>query len=215
MIGRAERDQTYFRVSRTLGDGLDSPDDLLLCALSQGAINHARLTKTTSLGAAAHDLDHPPVVDRLHVGHNQALGCGRQRVDHALDHGHLCLGHGRDDGLQPAVVGVGDLVEARYIDAGHLGQLPKCVFLVRAPLSCTIEGVNHLQDSLIRLADDKGVDEIDHRLGLVGATSPSDDQRHALVSLGGADGQPSQIQHVEHIGQVQFVGQAEPNEVER
>ena len=71
--------------------------------------------------------------------------------------------------------------------------------------------VRKLDDRVLAFAEDEGVDEPGHRLGVEGAAAPGNDERMLLRAVGGKERDAAQVQHVEdvRVGQLVLEGEAE------
>ncbi len=67
--------------------------------------------------------------------------------------------------------------QRRNVDARDLGQEPEQVLPRRGGALPARHRVADLVDDLLALADDEGVEEIGHRLRIVGAGSAAEDER--------------------------------------
>ena len=119
----------------------------------------------------------------------------------------------RRDGGHHAVLPVGHLIERRHIQAGDTGggyqQFPPAPPLVPG---AAVE-LQQLQQHVLPLTQAKDVDKGRHGLGVVGAGAACNDQGTLLPSVRRAQGQPGQVQHIEHIGVGQFIAQGKADYV--
>lgn len=107
------------------------------------------------------------------------------------------------------------LVELRRIDrrdgSGSLEDhlVPGGMLLLHAG-----DKLHQLRQRLFAIADDEQVDEIGHRLGRVRQCIAGNDDRVLLAALIGMDGDLGQVQHRQHVGNADFVGQGEAHDIE-
>ena len=73
--------------------------------------------------------------------------------------------------------------------------------------------LGYFKKNFLSLADVEQIKEVSHRLGIVGARSAADHQRIVLASLGGAERNFCQIQHVQHVGVAHLVLQGKAEEI--
>ncbi len=79
---------------------------------------------------------------------------------------------------------------------------------------CALQDIDDLVDDFLALADDKGIDEGVHRLGVHGGVSAGDDDRVPLVALRRPHRDARQVEHVERVGVERLVGQGKADQVE-
>lgn len=196
--------------------------DLFHRPLAHGAEDHAGLAEAAAARAAAHDFNGGAVVDDVDVGHDELRHRGRHDGNDALHHRLGSVWLGRTDGGDDAVGAVACLVKGGYIDAGDLGEhLPKpaaglcrqvCAALT-LPFPLFMH-VDDLEDHLFAFADDHGVEECAHRLRVVTAGAAGDHERVGSVAVGGAQGEPGQVEHSQDVGVELLVGKREGEYVE-
>ena len=103
--------------------------------------------------------------------------------------------------------------QRRDVDAFHLlqglPQLPAGA-AVRLPIR---HQRRQLQDDFFPVAQDQGVKEGRHRLGVETGGAAADDHRVAVVAVRGQQRHPAQVQHVQEVGIAQLVLEAHPQQV--
>ena len=72
MIGGRKRKQTDIFISSCSQSVFDDLQDFLNCSFAYRTVDHTSMAESAAAGAAAHDLDREAVMDRLHIGDNQA-----------------------------------------------------------------------------------------------------------------------------------------------
>jgi len=141
------------------------------------------------------------------------------RVVQVRDDGPLHGLAARDQGLErtprPLV-----LEQRRDVHAGQPGQLQQ----QPAPGLARVPGLGQAQENLgqqgLAVAQDHQVEEGRGGLGVAGAAAPGHDQRRSLAQgrlrrpVRGAEGNPRQVEHVQHVGEAQFVRHVEAHGVE-
>ena len=138
---------------------------------------------------------------------------------HILHHtlAHLLRGAGAlpdPHFLQCAVLPVHRLIKRRDIDPRDLGGLLKELLLGPALLPGLAVELDVLQGDLLALAHHEQVNEGGQGLRIIGAGPPRHDQRGQLRPVGGAQGQPRQIQHIQHIAVRHLIAQGKADDVE-
>ena len=71
----------------------------------------------------------------------------------------------------------------------------------------------NLQDRLLAVTEENGVEEVGQRFGVVGAGTAPDDQRGAFAPVRGTKRNPAQFQHVQDIGIGEFVLEGEADNI--
>ena len=187
-------------------------------ALTHGAVEEACLTEPTAAHAAAQHLDAGTVLDGTHHGHHKVGGRGKlvQVLDDGL--GDAC----RDarlvggDGLDPAVLAVGHIVERRDVDAGDLCNAQQQFLFGDAALLFGLFDLGADGGQLIfALAQLDHIKEVRNGLRVAGAGAARHDQRPALVAVPGIERDARQIQHGQDVGIGKLVLQRKAHRVKR
>ena len=121
---------------------------------------------------------------------------------------------GGGDGLDGAVLVVGNFIQAGHVQARHLGGIlqklrPAPAFLLPLPVQ-----VDHLQRHVLPFAQGEDVDEIRQRLPVVHAGAASHDDGVVLAPLVAVEGDVGQVQHIQHVGVGHLVAQGEAHKIE-
>ena len=120
----------------------------------------------------------------------------------------------RGDRRHGAILVVGDGIEGGHIKPRHLGRSHQQILTgPPLPAGALIEP-DELHGHILTLAQGEDVHKGRQRLRVVGTGAAGDDQGGVLVPVGGAQGQPGQIQHVEHVGVGHLIAQGEADDVE-
>ena len=203
IVADGKRGKGYFLKARVLIKALSLTAEHLGCLFTDGAVDHSRLTEAASAHASAVDLQHYSLLNRLDVGDDHILG--EEGFIEILHYRlcHLC-GHVLIDGgicLYRSVFVVGNVIERRDVDS-----LPQLCRLVEECLSCVCSLVLHLyvepcerHKGFLALSDRKAIEEVSHRLGVIGAGAAADDDRVVLPSVRCAEGYICKLQHIQNI----------------
>ena len=116
----------------------------------------------------------------------------------------------------PAVGEVVDLVEGWNVDPARARQ-PKqdLVTTTRTTLGLPRrEQVGHLQDSLLAVAHDRGVDEVRRRLGVERRMTPRDDDRVIVAAIARMQGYAGKVERGQQVRVAELGGERDPEEVE-
>ena len=104
------------------------------------------------------------------------------------------------------------LVVAYFIERGNVDTLNASRRLVKIRLLGIASLLLHLDvesaklgKHLLTLSDIEEVKEICHGLGVISARAATDDYRHAVVSVTGAQRQSRKVEHIEHVGVAHLV----------
>ena len=226
MIAAAQGEQPHLGIACGCDQLAYSLDRLLHGALADRAIDHACLAEPTSPAASPLYLHHPAIVNNPHGGNDRFRRWGHEPGHDPLAHAYPTMGHpprhlsGQGfEGRKGTIIIVDGVVQARNIDAGNASQMKEQVSsrLHRSrpgtgPVAA--HALKQLNQHLLSLADHKEIEKARHWLRIVGAASASDDQRHLGPSFAGQHRDTAQVQHVEHIAEVELVLQAETDHIE-
>ena len=199
-----------------VADGLPAvPGQHLPAPAAHRAVDVPRLAEPAAPDAPTEHLQGNPVVDDLRGGDDGFGGVvgAVHVVDHPFDHllrRALPGGNGPDG----AVGVVGYVVEGGDVDPLYAGGLPEEAGLVPALPLGPAEERRHLRQQLLPLADEGQVDKVRHGLGVVHSGAPGDDQGPEVRPVLAAQGQPGQIQHVQHSGIGHLVAHREADHIE-
>ena len=108
------------------------------------------------------------------------------------------------------------VVKGRHIVSLLLGQLLQQPLLA-AGLALLLPGDNRIGRQLRRLfrfAEEKDVNIIGQRLGIVGTGAAGGDEGHILSPVLGKKGNAGQIQHIQDIGKAHFILKGEADHIE-
>ena len=192
-------------------DLVNGGHDFVDRSLANRTGDHTRVTKTAAARAAAHDLDRRAIMHRIDVGHNElgeGLGQGDDNsLQNALRYARF-IGRYRPHG---AVVMVFDIVEARHVHALNLGDFSQLIVTGEATNLAKSRG--DFNDDLLTFANDKGIDEIRHRLGIEAGVPARDDQGIAFITIAAENGHAGQINHVQGVGVELLVWQTDAKQV--
>ncbi len=192
VVTAGQRQQPDLFVSGVADDGIYRSQHLLHGTLTHGAGDHSRVTKPATARATSLNLNRRAIVRYPHKGDDKS---GRRRWQHrhdALGDRELRLLSDRSnlgDCPLPLVV---YLVQTRYVYPLDPRQFPQ-LFLSRT-FAQAMHHVGDLDDHLFPFTNDEQVDEIAHRLRVVGGVPASDDQRKPFVARGRQQGHPGQVQ---------------------
>src|SRR5579875_176884 len=108
-------------------------------------------------------------------------------------------------------------IEARRIAARNLGKLQEK--LLPRKMAIAFKAGYELLKNLFRLSDNKEVYKGGHRLWVKGAVPAGDDDGVGFsiglepISVARTHGNAAEVQHVEHVGVREFIGEGKPDEV--
>ena len=134
-------------------------------------------------------------------------------MDDALGHHSRRAVTGRD-GADRAVVMVGDVVQAGDIDAVQVGGSTEEFRLAPALTPRLAVQLHQLHGDVLALAQAHQVDEVGDGLGVVHSGAAGDHQRGQAVTLGAAQGDLRQIQHVEDGGEGHLIAHGKGHDIE-
>jgi len=163
-------------------------------------VNHAGLAVTAAPGAAAGNLHVEAVVDNL-TGGDQGEGWEGYAVQIVQDPlGHSTPAPLGDDGPRhPGLVEVHGK-HRRDVDAFQLLQgLPQLAAGAAVGLPIRHQR-RQFQNDFFPVAQDQGVKEGRHRLGVEAGGAATDDHRVAIVAVRGQKRHAPQVQHVQEVG---------------
>ena len=117
------------------------------------------------------------------------------------------------DGGHPTVWGVGDRIQGGHIEPGNLGGLLEELRLgPPLPLGFAVE-LDHLHGDVFPLAERDDIHEGGQGLWVIHAGAAGDHQRGQAGAVLAAQGNPSQVQHVEYIGVGHLIAQGKADDV--
>ena len=172
--------------------------------LAHGAIQEARLTEPAAAHTAAQHFNAGAILDGTHHGHNKV--CWRSKLVQILDDG---LGDDRRDarlvggnGLDPAVLKVGHIVEGGDVDPGESLQMRRSSsFLGDAALFLgTLDLGADGRQLVLTLTQLDDIKEICNGLRVAGAGAARHDQGPVLVAVLCVERNVRQIEHCQNVG---------------
>ena len=219
VVGAAQAEQADLLVAgrldalqHHLADALDRP-------LAHRPGDHARLAEPAAARAPAEDLDAVALVDRLGQRHQGLL-----RVRPLVEVHDRVLGDAVRDpvpvGRHPLDAAVGqvvDVVKPWYVDISGLGE-PEQQLLATARAALGLEGAGDggdVENCLLAVAENCGVDEVGDRLGVEGAVPADEDDRVVVRPWPGVERDAGEVERVEHVGVAQLGAEADAEDVER
>ena len=215
VIAAGQRGKGHFLIARGVFQLFRLGKQGFQAPFAHGTIEHARLAEAAALGAAAHDLQHDAVMDGFGIGHHEGLGIGG-----AVQIPHDALAHNGGsrvvDGMEVregAVVVIAYLIESGNIDALDPGQCPQGVQAGKPRLFALAHAGNGLHHHFLAVADLEHVHKGGQGLGIVSAGTARHDDG-AVLTIPGIQGDPSQVQHLQHVGIAHFILQGEPHDIE-
>ncbi len=218
VVGAGERQQADLLEAGLADAVLDHRADGLDGPLAHRAGDHAGLAEAAATGAAAEDLDREALVHRLGERHERVGRVGplvevHQRVLAHPERDARTVGH---HGLDRAVGGVGDVVEARDVDvAGHREAAQQLLATARTVLGLPLaHHVGDREHDLLAVAEHRGVDEVGDRLGVEGGVAAGDHDGVVLGPVGGVQRDAGEVEGVEHVGVAELGGEAQAEQVE-
>ena len=172
-------------------------------AFAGGAVQDARLTETATPGTPAGDFEAEAVVDRTERDHLLFGIGGPVKISHDTASGRRQIRFQRRE----HAVGV-MRVQRRRIDAGNVDG-----FLDKARTApAFFAGLDHevaqFRDHLLAFAEEHEVHERGERFRGNGASAARDDEGPAeqiVPAIGGAERDAGKFQHVQYVGEAQFM----------
>ena len=218
MVGRGQREQAHLGKAGGRQPALHHLAHTGDRALADRPGDHPGLTEAAAPGAAPEDLHAHPLVDRFGKRHQRLLGIGPLVEVHDRvfgdPPGHPGFGGGHP--ADPAVGQVAHVIEARHIDIAALGQTAQqFTAAARSPGPLPVrDDVGDLQDGLLAVTDNGGVDEVGNGFGVEGRMATDDDQGLRLTSIGGVQRDAGQIEGVEEVGVPELGGKGDTEDIE-
>ena len=218
VVADGQGGEGHLLIARGLEDGAALAVHHLGGLLTDGAVDHARLTEAAAADTAATHLYGDAILHRLDVGHDHLVGEGGlvQVLDDALGDGGGDVIVDGSIGLDGAVLVVGDGVEGGDVDAlnGSRGLVEEGGAGIGALVLHLDVEADDLGEHLLALTDVEEVEEIRHGLGVVGAGAAADDEGTVLAAVSRAEGDFCQLQHIQHGGVAHLVLEGEAQEIE-
>ena len=124
------------------------------------------------------------------------------------------FGHDR---LDLPVLGVGDVVELRDVDAAADRQPAQQLVAPAGPV-LGLPLADHLGDrehDLLAVTEDGRVQEVGDRLGVEGGVAAGEHDRVLVAAVGRPERDPGEVEGVEHVGVAELGGEADAQHVER
>ena len=218
VVGGRERRQGHLVVARRIEERARQRFERLGTALAHGAVCHARLTEAAAACAAAEKLQHEAVVHDAEVRHDGLFQKGRgiEILDDApidLRRSRLIEDAKPREHAPRIVLG---RVKGRHINSRN----PRSAAQETAPaVQATLllpgnQGVAHLDDDFLAVAEHEEVEEVGDRLRIVYARAAADDEGLLVRALRRMERQPCEVKHVERVRDEKFVLQREAKDVE-
>ena len=208
MIRGGQAGEAQFIVAGVVAEHPGAVADELGRTLPEGAVNLSRLTEPAAAHAAAQHLHAGAVLHRAHHGHHEIFRRGViVHVDDGLGDPFRHTGTVGADALHPAVLQIAHIIKGRHIYAGNFGQRQQQCFLVPAQLFALLHRGADVLQHLFAFAQLHDVKEIRHRLRVADAGAARDDERPALIPVGGAQRDAGQPEHGQHIGVAKLIFQ--------
>ena len=172
------------------------------------------LTEAAAARAAAEQLDHCAVEHDIGRRNDKGLRIihGIQILDNALLHQRRRAVRRRDT-VDRAVLAIRNLVERRHIHALDLRRLYEKFLLTPALAFCLAVQVGKLEHDFLAVTDHEQIDKIAERLRVIGARAAA---CHNMLEVGAFPGQhryAAQIEHVEDVGEGQFILQRKSDDI--
>ena len=217
IIRRRQRSQAHFIVARAVHEISRHLFEFFLGALPRRTIADTRLTETAATGTAAEKFQHGAVMDDIHEGHQRTLhahGLVHILADPLIDKRFGIFMQGFKL-FKIAIRRIFRLVEGRHIDALHRQQaFEETSAPADTPgLFPCDKSLGYLNDYFFALAHDKEIEEVGYRLHIVDAGAAAHDKGHILAAVFAPEGNPRQIQHIEHVGVNHLILQGKAKEV--
>ena len=134
-------------------------------------------------------------------------------MDHPLDYLLRSPVPGSDSGNGP-VLPIRNVIEGRDVYALYLRRRPEKPGLVPVfPPGLPVQ-LHHLRQQFLPLTDERQINEVRHRLGVVHGGASGNDQRPQFRPVLRPQGQSGQVQHVQHGGVSHLVAHGEGHDVE-
>ena len=129
------------------------------------------------------------------------------------------LGRGRARkraGVAPARGGVvdDDLVEGGDVDAGDCREGAEKLFSAEAGGTTVAHAGAHVDDALLPVAEQDGVEELGNRLAVPDRGAARDHDGVVLVAVGREQGDAGEVERLEDVGAGHLVGEREADDVE-
>ena len=157
-------------------------------ALAHRAIGHAGLAKTAAAGTTAQNLDRQAVVNELRVGHarlRQRIGSAKVLNDALVDHRWDVLAFARHGvAMRRAGLVMAHLVERRHIGATDRRELLDNLSARDALVAQAAMQLANLEQRLLALANEDGIEEGCIRLGVIDRGTTGNDDGVVLGAVG-------------------------------
>ena len=194
-------------------------DDLVGRALAHRAIRHTSLTKTTAAGAAAQDLDRQAIMNELRIGHarlRQRIGSAKVLDDALVDHRRHVLTlarHGIAVGRARLVVV--HLIQRRHIGTGDGRESLDNLGAWDALVTQAAMQLADLEQRLLTLANQDGIEESRIRLGVINRRPAGDDDGIVLGAVDRQQRNAGEIERLEEVGDGHLVRHVYADNIER
>ena len=202
IVTGAEAGEGHFLIARVVAGIYAIFKTEILAAVTDRAIDIARLTETTATDTAAEQLQRHAILHDLRRGHDGLDG--EIGLVHILHDALLHLNGGtleRNDLLDGSVIVVLDVIEAGDIEPLDLGGGNEELVLAPTLAACLAVQLNQLHRHIFTLAQGDDVDKVRHGLGVIHGCTACDHQGGQTLTLGGVERDIGKIQHVEDGGE--------------
>ena len=215
MVGRRQTRQAQFVITGIAAELARAFADELGAALTEWAVELARLAEAAAAHAAAQHFDTGAVLHGTDQRHHKVFG--RLVVVHIFDDrlGDTLRHAGAVglDGFDAAILFIRHIVERRDVNAGDLRHFQQQPIFCPALLFALLDSGADVLQHLLTLAQLHDIEEISHRLGIADAGAARDDERPAGVTVRRAQRDARQAQHSQNIGVAKLVFQREADDV--